>query len=295
MMPSYTGRFAPSPTGPLHFGSLVAAVASYADARHHQGRWLVRIEDVDEGRRRDEAEEQILHMLRALGMHWDAAPERQSERKTHYADHLARLIESDRAFRCNCSRKQIANSATVGLDGPVYPGTCRRRPPPEQVKAAWRAKVDTGELGFTDRILGPLSQNLGDDIGDFIIQRIDGYFAYQLAVVVDDQLQGVTHVVRGQDLLVSTPRQIWLQRQLNFVTPDYAHIPLALGENGKKLSKSEGAFAIGNNDPMPALRRAWHFLGQLAPPFEVKNINDFWVWAASEWQIRRVPQHRIEP
>ena len=293
MSPSvYRGRFAPSPTGPLHFGSLVAAVASYADARSHGGEWLVRIEDVDQNRRRPDAERSILATLEAFGMQADQPPVRQSERSALYRQALDRLIAHGLAYRCNCSRKVIAAMARVGREGPVYPGTCRGNPPPGEQVAAWRVAVDDGTLGFHDRVVGDIEQHLAQEIGDFVIHRIDGFAAYQLAVVVDDQAQSVTDVVRGADLLWSTPRQIWLQRQLGYSTPRYAHVPLVYGSDGHKLSKRDHAHPLDEQHPATALHAAWAHLGQEPPPRRMRTPGDFWEWAVRHWDIARIPHDR---
>lgn len=290
--PIYCGRFAPSPTGPLHFGSLVAAVASFADARSQLGNWLVRVEDVDETRTRPGAEQEILATLQAFGMHWDQPPVRQSERKPLYEAAIAQLRRGGLAYRCNCSRRLIATLATMGAEGPIYPGTCRRNPPPRDMPAAWRIRVEDRTIGFTDRVVGETRQNLAREIGDFIVRRIDGYYAYQLAVVVDDQAQGITDIVRGADLLWSTPRQLWLQQQLGYRTPRYAHIPLAYGADGHKLSKRDTAHPIDAANPVTGLRAAWQHLGQLEPPAELPSAKAFWEWALPRWRIERVPHDR---
>ena len=286
--PAYRGRFAPSPTGPLHFGSLVAAVASFADARSHHGEWLVRIEDVDETRRRDDAERAILHSLLMFGMRWDGEPVRQSERKSLYDSALDTLIDTKLAYRCNCSRKTLAKTAEMGTEGPIYPGTCRRSPPASGAQAAWRVRVDTDRITFTDRVCGTLRQHLDHEIGDFVVRRVDGFTAYQLAVVVDDDAQGITDVVRGADLLWSTPRQIWLQRLLSSVSPRYAHVPLVYGVDRKKLSKRDQAHPIDDNDPVPALEAAWRHLGQQAPDVAFPTPGAFWQWAIPRWHIDRI-------
>jgi glutamyl-Q tRNA(Asp) synthetase len=290
--PAYRGRFAPSPTGLLHFGSLVAAVASHADARRAGGQWLVRIEDVDETRTRPGAERRILESLAAFGMHSDEPPQRQSERKALYAAALQRLVELGAAYRCSCSRRQVAALARQGIEGPVYPGTCRRDPPAPGQAAAWRLDAGDQVIDFVDRVLGPLQQDLAAEVGDFVIQRVDGYTAYQLAVVVDDREQGITDVVRGVDLLWSTPRQIRLQRLLGWPTPRYAHVPLVYGADGRKLSKRDQAHPVDESAPMPGLRAAWQHLGQQAPPASIDSPQAFWHWAAVHWQIERIPQQR---
>ncbi len=288
----YRGRFAPSPTGPLHFGSLVAAVASFADARKQSGQWLVRIEDVDETRCKPAADRQILEALQAFGMTWDEPPVSQSRRKDLYHEALQRLIERDAAYRCSCSRKRIAATARHGSEGPVYPGTCRSIVPPADGPAAWRVKVDGPEIRFTDRILGDIAQDLQADVGDFIVRRIDGFTAYQLAVVVDDQAQRISDVVRGADLLSSTPRQIRLQQLLGYAVPRYAHIPLVFGPDGRKLSKRDSAHPVDPASPMPALRAAWRHLGQSSPPRDIEHPDTFWTWAIPHWEMQRVPNDR---
>jgi glutamyl-Q tRNA(Asp) synthetase len=291
-MPSehYRGRFAPSPTGRLHFGSIVAAVASHADARHADGRWLVRIEDVDQTRTRPGAEEAILRDLDLLGMRSDEPPRRQSEREPRYAEILARLVDAGLAYRCSCSRRDIVRSGRAGPEGPIYPGTCRRHPPDPGHAAAWRAVSADGTIHFMDRIQGTLQQDVKAEIGDFVIRRVDGFTAYQLAVVVDDHDQGITHVVRGADLLWSTPRQIALQRSLGFMTPSYAHIPLIYGADGKKLSKRDAAHPVDTSRPVSVLTAAWRFLGQAGVPHSLDDSRRFWEWAIPRWDITRIPR-----
>ena len=289
---AYRGRFAPSPTGPMHFGSLVAAVASFADARHQHGEWLVRIEDVDQTRRQPDAERSILLTLQALGMQWDGPPVRQSERGALYDRVLEALVEQRLAYRCSCSRRLIASTARLGSEGPIYPGTCRDNPPAPDKVAAWRMIVGRESLSVHDRIVGEVVQDLAAEIGDFVIRRNDGFTAYQLAVVVDDHLQGITHVVRGADLLWSTPRQLWLQRQLGYATPSYAHIPLVYAADGHKLSKSDGAHPVRIDDPVRSLREAWHHLGQPEAPPGLDRPADFWAWAIPHWRIDQVPLDR---
>lgn len=252
--PPYRGRFAPSPTGPLHFGSLVAALGSWLFARRAGGPWLVRIEDLDPPREVPGAARQQLLTLERFGLVPDAAPWVQSTRGEAYAAAMNALLASGHAFECHCSRSDLA--ATGGIHrrcvGAPRPG----RPP------AVRLRVPDGRLVFHDRIQGEFGQDLGREAGDFVIRRADGYWAYQLAVVVDDAAQEITDIVRGADLLDSTPRQIYLQRCLDLPTPGYAHLPLVLDEQGRKLGKSLSALPIDVHDPMPALHAAWCFLGQ---------------------------------
>jgi glutamyl-Q tRNA(Asp) synthetase len=258
------GRFAPSPTGPLHFGSLVAAVASWLDARAAGGRWHVRIEDVDATRTVPGAEDAILRDLEALGLAWDGPVVRQRERTDRYEAALAALRDKGLVYRCRCSRREIADTGTHGIDGIVYPGTCRGLALGPDVPGADRFRVDAERVAFDDRVQGPQAQRLDRDIGDFVIRRRDGLFAYQLAVVVDDADLGVTDVVRGADLLDSTPRQVALQRALGLPTPRYLHIPVAtLG--GEKLSKQTLAPALDANEGSRLVAAALAFLGQETP------------------------------
>jgi len=286
---AYRGRFAPSPTGPLHFGSLVAAVASYADARQHSGTWLVRIEDVDETRTRS-GTARILDALQGFGMQSDESPVRQSARKALYDSAIERLAQRDLVFPCTCSRKRIAALARRGRDCLIYPGSCRSVTPPPGSRAAWRIKVDHLPIAFRDRVCGDIVQDLSDEVGDFVIRRIDGFTAYQLAVVVDDQAQGITDVVRGADLLWSTPRQVYLQRLLGFETPRYAHVPLVIGPDGCKLSKSDQAYPVDPTNPLPTLHAAWRHLQQADVPDSIRTLEEFWHWASTHWQIDLVPK-----
>ena len=261
--PAYRGRFAPSPTGPLHAGSLVAAVASYADARAAGGEWLMRIEDVDTPRCMPGAADDILRTLESLGFTWDGAVVRQSQRREAYEDALRELRSQGRIYRCKCSRREVADSALRGIEGAVYPGTCRERGWGEAAQGADRFRVDPGATTFEDRRLGALSQDLARDIGDFVVRRRDGLHAYQLAVVVDDAEAGITDVVRGADLLWSTPRQVVLQRALGLPTPRYLHVPVMTNADGEKLSKQTRAPPVARGD-VAALRQALRFLGQAA-------------------------------
>ena len=258
------GRFAPSPTGPLHFGSLVAAVASWLDARAAGGQWHLRIEDVDATRTVPGAEDAILRDLEALGLAWDGPVVRQRERTARYEAALAALRERGLVYRCRCSRREIADTGTHGIDGIVYPGTCRDLALGPDVPGADRFRVDGTIIAFDDRVQGSQSQRLDRDIGDFVVRRRDGLFAYQLAVVVDDADLGVTDVVRGADLLDSTPRQVALQRALGLPTPRYLHIPVAT-RGGEKLSKQTLAPALDAKAGSRLVADALAFLGQ-APP-----------------------------
>ncbi len=273
----YRGRFAPSPTGPLHAGSLVAALASWLDARAHRGTWLVRIEDVDTPRSVPGMADHILSQLAALGLASDEEPLVQSQRAHRYQEALQTLVTRQHAYPCRCSRKDILTALTAcGRARPrdaelVYPGTCRPKTgtpietSPETtagtatVRApAWRFRIDSSErlVHWHDRRLGRQQQDVEQVVGDFPLKRADGYATYQLAVVVDDAAQGITHVVRGEDLADNTARQILLQRRLSFPTPCYLHTPLVLGANGEKLSKQNGALALDTSNPLKALNQA---------------------------------------
>jgi len=273
-----TGRFAPSPSGPLHFGSLVAALASWLDARATGSRWLVRIEDLDQPRVQQGAADEILRALDRLGLYWDGEPTFQSHRVALYERALARLRDT---YLCGCSRREIADSAvSLAADGAqVYPGTCRAGMPAGKTARALRIRV-AGTVVLRDRVQGELSQDLEREVGDFVLRRADGQFAYQLAVVVDDAEQSVTDVVRGADLLESTPRQIYLQRLLGFPIPRYLHVPVALDAKGAKLSKQTDARGIDRGD----LQRALRFLGQ--PPSETLDE------AVRAWNPALIPARR---
>lgn len=290
-LPTYRGRFAPSPTGPLHFGSLVAAVGSYLEAKSNRGKWLVRIENLDPSRQIPGASREILRTLELLGMEWDDEVVYQKQRHKIYQAALAVLKRQLLIYPCSCSRREIADSTITGIDGPVYPGTCRGRPPCEGCTGAWRVRTDNNLIEFKDTLQGLVRQRLESDIGDFVLRRADGAFAYQLAVVVDDAEQGITHVVRGKDLLNSTPRQIYLQRLLSYPTPSYLHLPVAVNVQGEKLSKQTRAKPLNASDPVPYLMTAIRFLGQVPPAELVKgNAASFWKWAIENWNPGTIPQ-----
>ncbi len=289
---TYRGRFAPSPTGPLHFGSLVAALGSYLDARAVGGQWLVRMEDLDPPREVPGAAAEILHSLELLGLHWDEAVMYQSQRANAYAEVLDNLLRADRAYPCACSRKEI-ETTLANTDALVYPGTCRNGLAAGRTPRSVRTRVEELNIAFHDAIQGPYAQQLDREVGDFVIRRADGLMAYQLAVIVDDAAQGITHVVRGSDLLDSTPRQIFLQQQLDYVTPDYAHLPLAVNAEGVKLSKQTRAPAIDIHRPSRAMWAALRFLGQ-DPPVELADVPaaDLLSWANEHWERSAVPSQR---
>ena len=327
-MPSstnYRGRFAPSPTGPLHIGSLEAAVGSYLDAKHHRGTWLVRMEDVDVPRCSPEASEEILRTLAAFGLHSDEPVLYQSQRTTAYEEALAQLQASGAVYPCCCTRKEIADSALHGIEGLVYPGTCRNGIPAGREGRAWRVRTDylyrhsraggnpaiqnayflnpldsrlrgndevqsvAEEISFNDALQGGLTQNIESEIGDFVVKRADGLFAYQLAVVVDDAFQGITHIVRGADLLTSTARQIYLQRLLGFATPAYMHLPIAVNTAGEKLSKQTLAAPVDIAKPAETLMRVLNFLQQKPPAaLADKGVNALLEWAIQHWDATQL-------
>jgi glutamyl-Q tRNA(Asp) synthetase len=337
-MPSstnYRGRFAPSPTGPLHFGSLVAAVGSYLDAKHHQGTWLARMEDVDAPRCSPEASEDILRTLETFGLHSDEPVLYQSQRTSAYEEALAQLQASGAVYPCCCTRKEIADSALHGIEGLVYPGTCRDGISTGREGWAWRVRTNyyyrhsrgvnfalglpssklptfsaggnpvglnkmhvelldsrlrgndearsvAEEISFNDALQGCLTQNIESEIGDFVVKRANGLFAYQLAVVVDDAFQDITHIVRGADLLTSTARQIYLQYLLGLTTPAYMHLPVAVNAAGEKLSKQTLAAPVDISKPAETLMRVLNFLQQKPPG----KLADDGVEAVLDWAIQ---------
>ena len=285
-MTGYRGRFAPSPTGPLHFGSLIAAVASWVDARAAGGTWLVRLEDVDTTRTVPGAADAILHALEAFDLHWDGEIVRQTDRTALYEQALEALVRRREVYRCRCSRKEVADSGVRGIEGAVYPGTCRALGLGEE--GAVRLRVPAGLVAFDDRVQGRISQEVARDIGDFILKRRDGLFAYQLAVVVDDAEQAITDVVRGADLLASTPRQILLQASLGFATPRYLHVPVAVTQRGEKLSKQTRATPVDAKDAGRLLHAALEFLGQ--PRCASAVPREILAEAVSRWDPARVPR-----
>ncbi len=291
----YRGRFAPSPTGPLHFGSLVAALGSYAEARAQGGEWLVRMEDLDRPREVPGAARAILATLEAFGFEWDGPVIYQSQRTAAYAAALDQLGEQGLLYACTCSRREIAAAGLPGPEGPLYPGTCRTRALGRRGARAIRLRVETPPIGFQDAVQGPVTQDLETELGDFILRRADGLHAYQLAVVVDDASQNISHVVRGADLTRSTPRQILLQHYLGLPTPIYAHLPLVLDGQGSKLSKSDAAAPVDSRNPVPTLLQAWAFLGQPALAEPPLNPAEFWGQALTSWRLARVPAAARRP
>ncbi len=285
---SYRGRFAPSPTGPLHFGSLVAAVASWCDARAVGGQWLLRMEDVDATRTVPGAADEIRRTLDAFALSWDGAIAWQGERTARYEAALERLRAAGLIYRCRCSRKEIADAGFTGIEGAVYPGTCRTLGLGTEAAGADRVLTDAAPVAFVDRVQGEIRQALAIDIGDFVLRRRDGLFAYQLAVVVDDAEQAITDVVRGADLLLSTPRQVYLQRLLGLPTPRYLHVPVAAHPDGLKLSKQTLAPALDPTRATETLAAALAFLGQ--PPAEGGTAREIMAAAALRWDAARIPR-----
>jgi len=295
-MDSYRGRFAPSPTGPLHFGSLVAAVGSYLEAKRRDGAWLVRIEDIDPPREQPGAADAILRTLEACGMDWDGEIIYQSQRGEAYAAALARLDALGLIYPCACSRREIADSYLRTDGALIYPGTCRNGIAPGRRARAWRVRVDDNVIEFRDAVQGTVRQDLAAEVGDFVLRRADGLYAYQLAAAVDDADQGITDVVRGADLLDSTARQIYLQRRLALPTPRYLHLPVAVNAAGEKLSKQTRAAPVDESDPVPVLVQVMDFLGQ-APPAQLGRapLTEFWCWALTHWDAQRIPRQRSLP
>lgn len=283
----YRGRFAPSPTGPLHFGSLVTAVASYLQAKTNNGEWLVRIEDIDPPREIGGAAQSILTSLDTHGFAWDKSLELwQSSRLSNYRRVTQALLDDGHAYVCTCSRQQLKRTAASGPHGIIYPGTCRDAGHPYTDTASIRLITDEHPVSLHDQIQGDSSANLSAESGDFLIRRGDGLVAYQLAVTVDDAHQEITEVVRGIDLLPSTYFQIHLQHVLGSTTPDYAHIPIVVDASGHKLSKQNGAKALDPDNPELNILRALHFLEQ-SPPKSLSHatLNEIWGWALENWQI----------
>ena len=286
---TYRGRFAPSPTGPLHFGSLVAAIGSYLDAKHHHGIWLVRMEDLDTPRCMPGAADEIPRTLAAFGLRSDEPIIYQSRRTAAYEKALHQLQAGGSVYPCCCTRKEIADSALSGIEGLVYPGTCRTGIPANRDGRAWRVCTNNRSIKFEDALQGQIAQNLETEIGDFVVKRADGLFAYQLAVVVDDAFQGITHIVRGADLLASTPRQIYLQRLLDLPAPRYMHLPIAVNTTGEKLSKQTLAAPVDSSQPVAELLRVLNFLQQ-QPPADLDkcDVNKVLGWAVRNWDAGKI-------
>lgn len=289
----YVGRFAPSPTGPLHFGSLVAATASYLQAKVFKGRWLLRIEDIDPPRAQPGASEAIIKALEIYGFEWHSDVIFQSNSHAEHERALQSLLDQALAYPCGCSRRDLADVPRGPL-GPVYPGTCRNGC--DKPETSIRLKTTDDPVSFIDGLQGPQTQNLGRDSGDFVIRRRDGLIAYHLAVVVNDALEGVTEIVRGIDLIDSTPRQIWVQQLLGLPTPNYLHIPVITHPNGDKLSKLTGAKAVPA-DEIPAALFAALVALQQRPPESLRHspIGVVWQWAIENWDIQALRGKKAVP
>jgi len=289
----YIGRFAPSPTGPLHFGSLIAAVGSYLDAHAHQGEWQLRIDDLDQPRSVPGATEAILRALEGFGFEWSGPVVYQSHRREAYEEALDLLQERAQLYACACTRKDITESGSHGSFGPIYPGTCRQGIPPDQPPRALRCLTTSEPVCLDDRLQGRYCQQLEYEIGDFVVRRADNIIAYQLATVVDDADQGVTDIVRGVDLLDSTPRQIHLQNLLNLPTPRYMHLPIAVNAQHEKLSKQTHASAIETGNDVELLFHALVFLSQNPmPELQFASQDELWNWARTHWDPTRLPKGR---
>ncbi|HET6629314.1 MAG TPA: tRNA glutamyl-Q(34) synthetase GluQRS [Woeseiaceae bacterium] len=291
--PRYVGRFAPSPTGALHFGSLMAAVASCLQAKSQNGLWLVRMEDIDPPREPPGADTLILRALEAYGLAWDGRVLYQSTQDQWHRELIDRLVAEGSAYPCGCSRNELAGAARGPL-GPIYAGTCRSGSTAS--RTAIRLRTTDEPVGYEDLLQGPQSQRLESESGDFVIRRRDGLIAYQLAVAADDSAQGITEVMRGIDLMDSTPRQLHLQRLLGFATPQYAHLPVAVDARGRKLSKSTGARAVPIGEPRPVLVRALQALGQATPAgLADGSLDSIWSWAREHWTPAVLVSQRCVP
>ena len=286
-----TGRFAPSPSGPLHFGSLVAALASYCEVKSRQGRWLLRIEDVDTGRVVAGAGEQILRDLETFGFEWDAAVSYQSDQFEQYQHYLDKLLEQGDCYACECSRRSLRQQGVAsGPLGQIYPGLCRVKQLPVPEHSLRLNTEHAQSVSFIDRVYGKMALNLPLSVGDFVLKRRDNIFAYHLAVVVDDELQGITQVVRGADLLENTCLHLYLQQRLSFATPEYMHIPLVNNAQGVKLSKQTGASALDHEHASALLVAALNHLGQ-APQQELEHNKprEILQWAVANWNPASIP------
>lgn len=285
----HAGRYAPSPTGDLHKGSLLAALAAFFQARSHKAPWYMRVDDLDTPRVIPGKSLEILNTLEAFGLHWDGAVLYQSRRNSIYEDVIARLNKGNYLFDCGCTRRE-ARAGPYGPEGPIYPGTCRYGLPAGRAPRSVRIKVGDATVAVTDGIQGHYSQCLAADIGDFVLRRADGIVAYQLATVVDDAAQGVAEVVRGADLMSSTPRQIFLNEALGHARLTYAHVPILVDRRGRKLGKSNGALALDRNRRSNELVEALMLLGQTPPQgLAAESIDRIIEWGIDHWQLEAVP------
>lgn len=291
----YRGRFAPTPSGPLHFGSIVAALGSCLEARAHGGEWHVRIDDLDPPRVVPGADDDILRSLEAFGFEWDGAVTWQSRRGPAYHAAFHRLRAAERVYPCACSRREIAAMAQAGADGSIYPGTCRAGMSAARAARCWRIRTQGARVHFDDPVLGVQDYDVELQSGDFALYRSDNVYAFHLAAAVDDAEQGMTHVVRGADLLESSARQIWLLGCLGLPVPSYAHLPVAVDAQGHKLSKQTHARPVDPSQPT-ALWHALAFLGQEPPPGLLgADAAELWSWAKTHWRLARVPHCRALP
>ena len=284
----YIGRFAPTPSGDLHFGSLVTAIASFLDAKKHEGRWLLKIDDLDKQRIKKGSIESILQTLETLNLFWDLTETFQSHRIDEYELFFEKLRETDKTYQCDCSRKFLAENTKKGRDGFIYPGFCRKKELRDMSSYATRLKVNELPIVFDDNIQGKLIQNLSEDVGDFVIKRNDGQFSYQFSVCIDNKIDKITNVVRGADLFYSTPRQIYLLNMLNFDIPKFSHIPIAT-RNKKKISKSEDYKILISDNQIDIWIKALKFLNQPipknAPEMKLEEIIEY---AINNWEISEI-------
>lgn len=293
---AYCGRFAPTPSGPLHFGSLVAAAGSYLEAKSRGGRWRLRIDDLDAARVAPGAVNAILTCLEALGFEWNGAVIFQSKRVLAYHSALHRLWQQRLLYPCACTRGQIAGLGPAGTEGPIYPGTCRRGIPPGRAARALRLDMAGATVSFEDALFGTQRRNLEREAGDFVVYRADGVYAFHLASAVDDGELGITHVVRGADLLESSARQIHVLRLLGLPVPQYTHLPVAVDSGGEKLSKQTRAAAVDRSRPVPVLCAVLRFLNQPVPPgLDGAALGDFWQHAIRHWNLQRIGARLCAP
>lgn len=286
---SYRGRFAPTPSGPLHMGSLFTALASFLQARAHDGVWLIRMDDLDTPRNVAGADSVILKQLESHGLEWDEAPRYQTQHAQEYQDALMRLLQQQLLYRCSCTRAELAQTSLTGPDGPIYAGTCRNKVIAAE-KFALRLRVDDRTMQFVDLRLGVQSRNLAQDIGDFLVQRNDGILGYQLACAVDEAQQGITEVIRGADLLDSTFRQIYVQRHLKLNPARYGHLPVLMQSDGKKLSKQNHATPIEASQAVSNLLKCLSALGQSPPnALAEATAHEVLQWAIQHWNLDLIP------
>ncbi len=283
----YRGRFAPSPTGPLHLGSLLTAVGSYLQAKSNKGIWLLRIEDIDPPREARGAADLILRDLDNFGFEWDGLTQYQSAQLYIYQDIVSDLIKNNQAYYCTCSRKKIAETGLRNKHGLIYPGFCRNK---KWHQGAVRIRTRDENIVFNDGLQKTISQNIETEVGDYVIKRADDLFAYHIAVVVDDEYQQITEIVRGSDLHEITPRHIYLQKILNYATPRYIHLPIVTHSTGEKLSKQTGAKPLNKKSSVPQLCQVLTMLGQQPEDsLQYESLSNFWEWAIKNWNLQKIP------